>query len=446
MFGKNKNQRKLEATMLSINSILREIYSNKSSDEFKMKGDISKSPCYGDIEKMVADLSTLKGYSKGDASAIKQMFNTLHRPIFKSLVKEYIMEPNDRNTIFTSMYTIGYRLLVGELSRIYSSTQATPSGIVYKPDKISRKEDAGKMIRLFNDDLEAKLDKCVRDLHADPNSASPVNEAYLMEMFNLVQEGFGFREIRSREKITDGSQSDSSGFDPDARVKPNGANPAEPTLSGEFDPDTRIKPTEIHEDAEPVDDSAVDSSEEPDTDVSDSDESVQESMVGVLSAVGKGAAAVGGAFKTVGSVAGLVVAGASAIGALFSFMNGMIAGFNPIARFNYFFMDSYEKKISQLASVSANYQETKKAYEEYMKIPEAKRSKKVESKYIRNMEKYNVTMKNLSAEIEHYNQRAEKEAEETVNETEKKIPNTNAPTSSDEKKPDDTKQDDDFQF
>lgn len=437
MFGKNKNQRKLEATMLSINSILREIYSNKSSDEFKMKGDISKSPSYGDIEKMVADLSTLKGYSKGDASAIKQMFNTLHRPIFKSLVKEYIMEPNDRNTIFTSMYTIGYRLLVGELSRIYSSTQATPSGIVYKPDKISRKEDAGKMIRLFNDDLEAKLDKCVRDLHADPNSASPVNEAYLMEMFNLVQEGFGFREIRNPENVSDEAPKQN---DPKAPPKEIGeigkkSYPKPPTEIGE-----------IHEDAEPVDDSAVDSSEEPDTDVSDSDESVQESMAGVLSAVGKGAAAVGGAFKTIGSVAGLVVAGASAIGALFSFLNGMIAGFNPIARLNYFFMDSYEKKISQLASVSANYQETKKAYEEYMKIPEAKRSKKVESKYIQNMEKYNVTMKNLAAEIEHYNQRAEKEAEETVNETEKKIPNTNAPTSSDEKKPDDTKQDDDFQF
>jgi len=437
MFGKNKNQRKLEATMLSINSILREIYSNKSSDEFKMKGDISKSPSYGDIEKMVADLSTLKGYSKGDASAIKQMFNTLHRPIFKSLVKEYIMEPNDRNTIFTSMYTIGYRLLVGELSRIYSSTQANPSGIVYKPDKISRKEDAGKMIRLFNDDLEAKLDKCVRDLHADPNSASPVNEAYLMEMFNLVQEGFGFREIRNPENVSDEAPKQN---DPKAPPKEIGE------IGKKSYPKPPAEIGEIQEDAEPVDDSVVDSSEEPDTNVSDSDESVQESMEGVLSAVGKGAAAVGSAFKTVGSVAGLVVAGASAIGALFSFLNGMIAGFNPIARFNYFFMDSYEKKISQLASVSANYQETKKAYEEYMKIPEAKRSKKVESKYIQNMEKYNVTMKNLAAEIEHYNQRAEKEAEETVNETEKKIPNTNAPTSSDEKKPDDTKQDDDFQF
>lgn len=403
MFGKNKNQRKLEATMLSINTILREIYTNKSSDEFKMKGDITKSPSYSDIEKMLADLSTLRGYSKDDASALKQMFNTLHRPMFKSMVKEYIMEPNDRNTVFTSMFTIGYRLLVGELSRIYASTEATDKGIVYKPDKISRKEDAGKMIRLFNDDLEAKLDKCVRDLHADPNTGSPVNEAYLMEMFSMTQEG---------------------------------------------DPDARVKPKEVQEDGEPTEDTTptVDSSDSASTETTDSDDSIQEGAITTAAAaIGSGLAKVGGALKPVAAVGSVVVSGVAAIGAVLGSIGKLISGFNPIAQINYLFMDSYEKKIAQLNAVSANYYETKKAYEEYMKIPEAKRDKKVASKYVQNMNKYNVTMKNLAAEIEHYNQRAQKEADEAVQQTESQIPKSNGDsTPKGDDKP--ATQDDDFQF
>lgn len=449
MFGKNKNQRKLEATMLSINTILREIYTNKSSDEFKMKGDITKSPSYSDIEKMLADLSTLRGYSKDDANALKQMFNTLHRPMFKSMVKEYIMEPNDRNTVFTSMFTIGYRLLVGELSRIYASTEATDKGIVYKPDKISRKEDAGKMIRLFNDDLEAKLDKCVRDLHADPNTGSPVNEAYLMEMFSMTQEGFGFREIKPHEKITDKGQGASNNFDPDARVQPrsNGSTSSQ-TSSGRFDPDARVKPKEVQEDGEPTEDTTptLDSSDSASTETTDSDDSIQEGAItAAAAAIGSGLVKVGGVLKPVAAVGSVVVSGVAAIGAVLGSIGKLISGFNPIAQINYLFMNSYEKKIAQLNAVSANYYETKKAYEEYMKIPEAKRDKKVASKYVQNMNKYNVTMKNLAAEIEHYNQRAQKEADEAVQQTESQIPKSNGDsTPKGDDKP--ATQDDDFQF
>ena len=88
-----------------------------------------------------------------------------------------------------------------------------------------------------------------------------------------------------------------------------------------------------------------------------------------------------------------------------------------------------------------------------MKIPAAQRNKKVESKYVKNMERYNISMQNLAAQIEHNNQRAKKESADVVNNietrllngdvkpAEKKVPAPNA-----ESKPDASQQHDDFQF
>jgi hypothetical protein len=368
--SKKQTQKELDAAMLSLNTVLRELYTNKSSDEFKMKGDITKSSSYHSIETMIADLSSLKGYNQNDAADLKQLFTTLHRPIFKTMVKEYIMEPNDRNTVFTATFTMGYRLLTGELARIFSSTESTPKGIVYKPDKNSRKKDASKMIKMFNADLERKLDSYVKS-QSIGNDDKPVNESYLTEILK--------------------------------------GRPEEP-----------------------------------------SDETVQE---GVGAIVAKGASGIAGALaKGAAAIAptatniGIISASVGMLAGLFAGVGSIFRGLNPVADVNYLFMNSYEKKISKLSAVAAVYEETKKAYEEYMKIPEAKRQKKVESKYIQNMEKYNITMQNLAAEIEHFNQRAEKESQEHAKDVKDKLPDDSSNPQGGDSGNGSDNPDDDFQF
>ena len=51
-------------TMMLYN--IQSIYKNKSSDEYKMCGDITKSPEYDRIKKMIDDLKTLKHYPKNE--------------------------------------------------------------------------------------------------------------------------------------------------------------------------------------------------------------------------------------------------------------------------------------------------------------------------------------------------------------------------------------------
>ena len=138
---------------------LNSIYSNRSSDEYKSHGNITLSQKYSDIEKMISNLTLIKKFPKEEASDLKILFSTLHRPVFNKMVTEYIAEPNDKNVIFTAVYTVGYRVLIGELSRIYASTEATTStGIVYKPDKISRRADMNSFIKVYNANLEQRLD------------------------------------------------------------------------------------------------------------------------------------------------------------------------------------------------------------------------------------------------------------------------------------------------
>ena len=277
-----------QALMEHMNHTLVEIYKNKSADEYKMKGEISLSSQYSTIERMVSDLKILKGFSSSEADDIKMLFLTLHRPVFKKMVSEYLASPNERNQTFTTVFTVGYRLLVGELSRIFASTEATDKGIAYKPDKISRKENAKWLIRHFNKSLEQKIDTYIRS-HA--NKQKPVQEA-LVE----ISDGFG---------------------------------------------------------------------------------------------------AVAGIVATVFDVIGLVFTGAKEL--------------NPISFINAMLTRSYDNKVKKFEEVSAMYNATKEAYAEYMKIPKANRKEKIESKYMKNIDKYNIKMQNLAAQIEHYDSRAKEE-------------------------------------
>lgn len=147
-----------------ISEQLSDIYSNKSSEEFKMCGDITKSPTYKVIEEALAELKTLKGFKKQDADELKTTFATLHRPIFKKLVSEYVNEPTTRNTSFTIIFTLGYRVLASEIARIMISTEATDKGIVYQPHKLvcARDKDMYAFIKYMNSSVEAEIDAEVK--------------------------------------------------------------------------------------------------------------------------------------------------------------------------------------------------------------------------------------------------------------------------------------------
>jgi hypothetical protein len=161
-FIKSRDEKDYENKMVALLVELEHVYGNKSSDEYKMCGDITKSKVYGAIENMIANLSTLKGINKNDVSNLKSMFNALHRPIYKKMVTEYLNGPNDRNSLFTCIFTCGYRVLVGELSRIFASTVATDKGLIYKPDKISKSESAARFIVAFNKDMDKKVDEYIK--------------------------------------------------------------------------------------------------------------------------------------------------------------------------------------------------------------------------------------------------------------------------------------------
>ena len=289
--------------------MLKNIYSNKSSDEYKSSGDITKTSEYEKIEKMIADLPTLKKYPKNEANDLKTMFNTLHRPIFKQMVTEYIAEPNERNTIFTALYTTGYRVLVGELSRIYASTEATDKGLEYKPDKISRSQNMTKFIKVFNNNLEARIDEY----------------------------------IRSAKRT----------------------------------------------------------------------ETVQEGVVDVVAGAGK-------------AVVNFIPVALKAFNNFFHAAKEV----NPISLMNVILSSSYNKKVAELDNVAAMYEATKEAYDEYMRIPEAQRKNKIESRYVKLIEKYNIKMKNISAKLAHYDQRAIENTKDATEQASSK-PSQNSNTVSD---------------
>jgi len=300
---KNKkiNSEAVEKQMIDqMMGLLKHIYSNKSSDEYKSHGDITKVSEYSSIEKMITDLNILKGFSKVDATDMKNLFNTLHRPIFSKLVTEYIAEPNERNTIFTAVYTVGYRVLVGELARIYSCTNATDEGIEYKPDKISKRETMIPFIRSYNTSLEKRIDDYIRkSFRESARNGGPVQEG----VSDVAVSAYKFT-VRHASRFLD---------------------------------------------------------------------------------------------KYV-------------IGGIKAFFGG-IKNINPITMINTFLTAAYERKVAKFEEVSMMYLATKEAFNDYLKIPDAQRNKKVESKYQKNIDKYNIKMQNLWATIQHYDQRADVEAE-----------------------------------
>ena len=301
-----KSDAQIQNEIKSVLKNLDTIYSNKSSDEYKMAGDITKSPVYDKIQRMIADLTVLRGMNKVEIDDIKKMFNLMHRPVFKTTVGAYITKHDDSNLVPVILFTIGYRVLLGELARIYSSTEATEKGFVYKPDKISKKNSMMRFIHVFNTKLDTELTKFVR------NTTKPVvkQEFYTMEGF-----------------------------------------------------------------------------------------------------VGS-AARVAGAFAV---IADRIAPFFEEIGAWLDLLHlGKIL--NPVSFINSLLTSKYDKKVAKFDEMSDMYLATKEAYDEYMKLPAVQRNKKIESKYIKNMEKYNIKMNNAAAKIAHYDQRSVKETMDAARE------------------------------
>lgn len=296
---------------------LKEIYENKSSDEYKCKGDITKSPQYNNIENSISWLSSIKRYPEKDTKTLKECFNSLHRPVFAKCVNDYLKEPTDRNTLFTMAFTVGYRLLVGELARIFASTEATENGLVYKPDKISRKENGIAFLRKFNTSLDKELDDMCKKL-AKKNK--PIQEA-----------------------------------------------------------------------------------------------------ASALGAVGEAANSIV-----------LMIEG------VFGFLSNIFSSaksLNPVALISAILSRSYDKKIEKYAKISKEYEECKKAYDEYKKIPPTQRKKRIEHRYVKMIEKYNIKMQNLKAQIDHYDLRAKGDASEKYKSSSKSDSSSGSIEKSDEKLP-----------
>jgi len=177
MFKKDKNEASKDHAYVAVESMLnnlKRLYSNKSDELYKCKGDISKSPSYYLLEARVANLSSVKKYPAAETQALKNMFNVLHRPIFNKMVMEFLNKPEERNIIFTAFFTTGYRVLAGELARVFTSVKATDKGFIYHPDKISRKESTMKFIKKFNNELEKGIDDMIKREHR------PVQEAAIL--------------------------------------------------------------------------------------------------------------------------------------------------------------------------------------------------------------------------------------------------------------------------
>ena len=334
---KSKADKDIENLMVIVLTELERVYSNKSTDEYKMSGDITKSKMYEGIENMVAHLSQLIHYPKNEASEIRQIFNTLHRPIYKKMVTEYIHQPEERNTIFTAMFTCGYRVLVGELSRIFACTVATEKGLIYKPERISKNAHTAKMIKRFNSNMEKQLDDYIRQSHKK-------TKLQLQTEYAIYQEADIGSLIAGSTLIS------------------TAAN----------------KIAEFIRDKDAI--------------------SFVDSLTNIC-----------------------------------EFLFGARAELNPVSLIHYILTNNYDKKVEAFYSAQKLYEETKKAYDEYMKIPANERMKKVESKYLKLIKKYNIKMDNLRAQIAHYDDRAMNEVREKLRKIKNQNNSTTAKPSTDNK-------------
>lgn len=292
---------------------LKRIYSNKSGDEYKMKGDITKHPNYDRLSKDIETLGTdVKNAPTKTIAGVKDMFASLKKPIFKKQVSEFMAKPNSKNVVYATYFTIGYRYMITTIMFIQTNIKATENGLEYKAPTIPAGEQSMmEFVTKNGKDYDKFVEKVYQKYEKDAKKNAPV-------MPKKEEE----KEDKKEDKKEEVTQ--------EAAV--NVLNYAAGTVVG-----------------------------------------VIESVFGVLN----------GIFRTAASL-------------------------NPISLISACLSRSYDKKVEQYEKVSSELEAAKKAYAEYKKLPASKRKERIESKYIKMIDKYNIKMANLKAKIDHYDTRSNK--------------------------------------
>lgn len=298
---------------------LKRIYKNKSGDEYKMKGDIRNHPCYDILKRDIDKLGDgIKNAPTKVVTGAKDMFVSLHKPIWKKMIGEYMAAPNDKNTTYAALFTIGIREIISVVMTIYAFTEATDNGLTYtEPKSIS---DDEKLRYEFVSKFGKDYDKVAEKWYSQAD-----------------------KKVKKDKPVT-------------------------------------AKKEEITQEA---------------------------AALGVIT----------GAVDTVVGV----------VEGVFGILNGLFrtaASLNPISLISACLSRSYDKKVEQYEKISKEYEAAKKAYDEYKKIPASKRKERIESNYVKMIEKYNIKMKNLKAKIDHYDTRSSKGSEDDDDEETSKSSST----------------------
>ena len=275
--------------------LLDKVYKNKSTDEYKCKGDIKKSPNYDLIEDRVNKfIPSIKGYPTNNVTILQNSLKELKKPIWGKMVSEYMAKPDDTNTVYAALFVSTYRTLLGEVMAAITCSEATDNGFVYNPGKIDRNsQDPMKFLKKM----------------------ATNSDSYIKEILNDVKKQ---TKGKSEEKI----QQEAA------------------TVSG-----------------------------------------------------------IGGAIEGVATIADATF---GAIGRVFK----SALALNPISFFSALFSRAYDKKVDKFKKFDDLYQATVDAYNEYRKLPQSKRKARIEHRYIKMMEKYNIKRENLRKQLEHYDRRA----------------------------------------
>ena len=273
----------------------RRIYKNKSSDEYKCKGDVKKSPIYDEIkQKLYEDFPKIKGLPNDDIKILRDMLTMLEKPIWSKMIAEFMVKPDEKNTIYAIYWTGCYRTLYGEIGLITACTEATEDGLVFRGDKVNKTHTLNmKMMRRFVKDPEAVINK----------------------------------SIESAKKLANGKSAD-----------------------------------QITQEAATIEGMG----------------GLAETVVSLIE-------------HTLGKIAD-------------TFKSAL--ALNPIAFLSAVLSRSYDKKVAKCKKFEDLYNEAVKAYDDYKKIPSHKRKERIEHKYRKLIEKYNIKRENLLKEIEHYDKRA----------------------------------------
>lgn len=127
-----------------------------------------------------------------------------------------------------------------------------------------------------------------------------------------------------------------------------------------------------------------------------------------------------------GAVEGVVSLVEATFGAVAKMFKSALA-LNPISLMSALLSRSYDKKVDKFKKFDDLYNETIHAYEDYKKLPANKRKSRIEHKYIKMIDKYNIKRDNLKKQIDHYDMRANADDDDD-DEVEEKKPSTKKDT------------------